>query len=252
MGKLDGKVVLVTGAAAGLGRAFCLKLAAEGANIAAVTGSNVDGLRETARQVQALSREAVAIKADIALEQDTLRMAEEAAARFGHIDVLVNNAAIYRGISRTPFDEIDPAEWDRVMAVNVKGPWLCARAVFPYMKRQGKGKIVNIASAVFFSGSRNWTHYVTSKGGVIGLTRALAQELGDHNICVNAVAPGLTLTEASKELMPDASTYSVARGCIKRAENAEDVVGIVAFLASDEADFISGQTIVVDGGRQLH
>lgn len=252
MGRLDGKVAVVTGAAAGLGRAFCLKLASEGAKIAAVTGKNAAGLNETVQLVKESGGTAIALLADISNEIDTLRMAEETASKVGAINVLVNNAAIYRGISRAPFYEIDPREWDKVLTVNVKGPWLCARAVFPYMKQQGKGKIINISSATFFSGSKNWSHYVTSKGAIVGLTRALAQELGDYNICVNAIAPGFTLTEASLELMPDAGTYGVSRGCIKRGETEEDLVGIVAFLASDEADFISGQTFVVDGGRQLH
>lgn len=252
MRRLDGKVAIVTGASAGLGRAFCLKLAREGAIIAAVTGNNAEGLNETVRLVQDAGGNAVALMADISNEIDTVRMAENAAAEFGKIDVLVNNAGVYRGITRAPFFEIDPEEWDKVMTVNVKGPWLCARAVFPYMKQQGKGKIINISSATFFSGSKNWSHYVTSKGAIIGLTRALAQELGDYNVCVNAVAPGFTLTEASLALMPNAATYGVARGCIKRGETEEDLVGVVAFLASDEADFISGQTFVVDGGRQLH
>lgn len=252
MGTLNGKVAIVTGAAAGLGRAFCLKLASEGASIVAVTANNAAGVTETARLIGEAGGSAIALMADISDELDTVQMAEEAAARFGRIDVLVNNAAIYRGIFRGAFDAIDPKEWDRVMAVNAKGPWLCTRATFPYMKERGKGKIINVASAVFFSGSRNWVHYVASKGAVIGLTRALAQELGDYNICVNAIAPGLVLTEASKELIPDAGSYGVARGCIKRPETEEDVIGLVAFLASDEADFITGQTIIVDGGRQLH
>ena len=171
--------------------------------------------------------------------------------RFGRIDVLVNNAAYYYGVARKAFTEISLEEWDRMMAVNVKGPWLCTRAVFPNMKERGKGKIINLASEVFFTGSQGFVHYVSSKGGVIGLTRALAIELGPYGICVNAVAPGYTDTEASRTIA-DVSKYDTSRTPLKRLERPEDVVGIVAFLASDESDFITGQTVLVDGGRAMH
>ena len=138
-----------------------------------------------------------------------------------------------------------------MMAVNVRGPWLCAKAVFPAMKEQGKGKIVNLASEVFFTGSHGFVHYVASKGGVIGLTRALAIELGAHGICVNAVAPGYTDTEASRTIA-DVSKYDTSKTPLRRLERPDDLVGVVAFLASDDSDFITGQTILVDGGRAMH
>jgi NAD(P)-dependent dehydrogenase (short-subunit alcohol dehydrogenase family) len=168
------------------------------------------------------------------------------------VDILLNNAGLYATLSRRPFFELAVAEWEQVMAVNLKGPWLCARAVYPLMKQQGYGKIINIASATFFSGSPLWSHYVASKGGLIGLTRSMAREVGDDGICVNAIAPGFTLTEASRTVMPDAASYGIARGAIKRAEQPEDVTGLVLFLASEAGNFITGQTIVVDGGRQLY
>ncbi len=200
MGRLDGRVALVTGAGKGLGRAFCVRLAEEGADIVAITRADIQGLEATAAEVRSLGREVFISQVDVSVEKETLRMASESVERFGRIDILVNNAAYYYGVSRKPFSEVSVDEWDRMMAVNVRGPWLCARSVFPEMKRLGKGKIVNLASEVFFTGSHGFVHYVASKGGVIGLTRALAVELGPHGICVNAVAPGFTDTEASRTI----------------------------------------------------
>jgi 3-oxoacyl-[acyl-carrier protein] reductase len=251
MGRLEGRVAIVTGAGKGLGKAFCLGLAREGADIVAVTRADMEGLQDTAKAVRALGREAIVSQVDVSNEDDTLRMASEAMARFGRIDILVNNAAYYYGVTRRSFTEISGAEWDRMMGVNVKGPWLCARAVFPVMKQQGKGKIINLASEVFFTGSQGFVHYVSSKGGVIGLTRALAIELGPHGICINAVAPGYTDTEASRTIA-DVSKYDTSRTPLRRLESPEDLVGIVNFLASDESDFITGQTVLVDGGRAMH
>ncbi|HLB49428.1 MAG TPA: SDR family oxidoreductase [Anaerolineales bacterium] len=244
-------MAIVTGAARGLGRAFCLGLAKEGAVVSAAD-LDLAGAQETAEQIVAGGGQAIAVSVDVSDEAATQRMAAQTAERWGRIDILINNAAIYAGLERKMFDAISPAEWDRVMAVNLKGPWLCARAVFPWMKAQKSGKIINVASAVFFSGSALWAHYVASKGGVIGLTRALAKEVGDYGITINAIAPGFTLTEASQSLIPNAERYGVDRGAIKRAEQAEDLVGVAVFLASPASDFITGQTIVVDGGRQLH
>lgn len=192
-----------------------------------------------------------AARVDVASEESTLAMAEHVMAQFGGLDVLVNNASLYAGLERKPFDQIDPAVWDRVMNVNLKGPWLCARAVAPLLRARGAGRIVNIASATVMSGSPQWAHYVASKGGVIALTRVLAKELGADNITVNAIAPGFTLTEASLGLMENAASYGVDRGSIKRAQQPDDVVGAALFLASDAAAFITGQTLVVDGGRQF-
>jgi NAD(P)-dependent dehydrogenase (short-subunit alcohol dehydrogenase family) len=241
----------VTGAAGGLGRAFCLALAAAGARLVAADLSG-QGAMQTAEAVSAAGGEALAVAVDVTNLAETERMAATALDRWGQVDILVNNAGLYATLARRPFFELSPEEWDRVMAVNLKGPWLCARAVYPAMKQQGYGKIINIASATFFSGSPLWSHYVASKGGLIGLTRSMAREVGDDGICVNAIAPGFTLTEASRSVMPDAEAYGVARGAIKRAELPEDVVGLVVFLASDASNFITGQTIVVDGGRQLY
>jgi NAD(P)-dependent dehydrogenase (short-subunit alcohol dehydrogenase family) len=244
-------VAIVTGAAGGLGRAFCLALAQKGAHVV-VADLDYAGAEQTVEMLNESGNDGIAIAVDVSDETATLQMAAQAVERWGRIDILVNNAAIYAGLERKPFDAISIEEWDQVMAVNLKGPWLCTRAVFPLMKIQGKGKIINIASAVFYSGSPLWSHYVSSKGGLIGLTRSLAKELGNEKITVNAVAPGFTMTEASEQLIPDAVNYGVQRGSIKRSEQPEDLVGAVLFLASDSSDFITGQTIIIDGGRQFN
>lgn len=249
--RLKDKVAIVTGAAKGLGREFSIGMAKEGAKIMAVTRKDLANLERTVKEIQSLGGVAKPLQADVAVENDTKRIAEETFKTFGKIDILVNCAAIYDGLVRKPFTEIDPNEWDLVMSVNVKGPWLCTRAVFPYMKQQGKGKIVNLSSEVFFTGSHGFIHYVASKGGVIGLTRALAIELGPHNININAVAPGFTDTEASRSLA-DVTKYDVSKTPLKRLEQPNDLLGAVIFLASDESNFITGQTLLVDGGRAMH
>ena len=249
--RLKDKVAIVTGGAKGLGRAFAVQMAAEGARVMVVTRKDLDNLKETVRQIEDLGGQATSFQADVSKEADTLAMAEEALKAFGRIDILVNNAAVYDGITRKPFYEIDPAEWDLVMAVNVKGAFLTTRAVFPSMKKQGYGKIVNLASEVFFTGSHGFAHYVSSKGGIIGLTRALAVELGPYNICINCVAPGSTDTEASRGL-GDVNKYDTSKTPLRRLEKPEDLTGAAVFLASSESDFMTGQTLLVDGGRAMH
>ncbi len=247
---LDGQVALITGAAGGLGRAFALAFAAAGAHVV-LADRNEAGALAVAAEVSARGDRALAVVADVTSAAATAILAERAVAWGGGIDILVNNAAIYAGLERRPFWELDEATWDRVLAVNLKGTWLCAKAVFPAMQRRGRGKIVNIASATVFSGSPLWAHYVASKGAVIALTRTMAREAGDHGITVNALAPGFTLTDASLGLIEDAASYGVSRGAIKRAAYADDIVGAALFLASPASDFVTGQTLIVDGGRQF-
>jgi NAD(P)-dependent dehydrogenase (short-subunit alcohol dehydrogenase family) len=251
MKHLEGKVAIVTGGGKGLGRAFCEGFAREGARVLAVTRKDIQGLEETVRRVRALGGEAEHLQIDVTSKAGTDKMAKYAIDRFGRIDILVNNAAFYYGVERKGFDEISEEEWDMMMAVNVKGTWLSIKAVFPYMKQAGKGKIVNLTSEVFFTGSHGFAHYVATKGAVVGLTRALAVELGPHNICINAVAPGFTDTEASRTIA-DVAKYDTSKTPLKRLGTAEDIVGATVFLSSDAADFITGQTILVDGGRAMH
>ncbi|WP_296630477.1 3-oxoacyl-ACP reductase family protein [Rhodoluna sp.] len=247
--ELNDKVVIITGAAGGLGREFALGFAAEGAKIIAADLQEA-GLAETVKLVEAAGGQAKAIQVDVTKKQSTDNLAEEAIKAFGRIDVLVNNAAIYATIKREKFTDIDPDDWDRVMAVNVKGAWLCSASVYPKMTQPG-GRIVNIASATVFSGSPLWMHYVASKSAVIGLTRVMAKEVGASGVTVNAIAPGFTLTDASLSLIENAENYGVDRGALKRASQPEDIVGAAIFLASTKADFITGQTLVVDGGKQF-
>jgi len=244
---LKDKVVIITGAAGGLGKAFALAFANEGAKVA-VCDKNIKGATETAQEI---GNDAIAIEVDVANEASTQAMAQVVADKFGKIDVLVNNAAIYATIQRKPFYEISEAEWDLVMNVNLKGVWMVSKAVFPFMKAANAGKIINISSATVMSGSPQWSHYVASKGGVIGFTRSMAKEVGDFNINVNAIAPGFTLTDASLSLIENAQKYGVDRGAIKRPSSAEDIVGTALYLASSASDFVTGQTIVVDGGKQF-
>lgn len=250
MKRLEGKVAIVTGAGRGLGRVFCAGLAREGAKVLA-TDKDMGGLGETVREIREAGSEGELLQIDVTSTEQTEKMASFAKDRFGRIDVLINNAAFYGGLKRMTFYEVSEEEWDKLMAVNVKGIWQCVKAVFPFMKAQGKGKIVNMSSEVFFTGSHGFVHYVTSKGAVVGLTRALAVELGPHNICINAVAPGFTDTEGSRTIA-DVSVYDTSKTPLRRLGVAEDIVGAALFFSSDEADFITGQTILVDGGRAMH
>jgi NAD(P)-dependent dehydrogenase (short-subunit alcohol dehydrogenase family) len=250
-GALDGRCALITGAGGGLGRAFALGFARAGAGVVAADLDSEAAAATCAVVADEVpGARAVPVTVDVSVEESTREMARAAIEAFGTVDALVNNAAVYAGLERRPFDEIEVADWDRVMAVNLRGPWLCAKACAPAL-RDGGGAIVNVASATVMSGSPMWAHYVASKSALIGLSRVMARELGDDRVRVNVLAPGFTLTQASRDLIPDADSYGVSRGAIKRGLQPEDIVGTAVFLASEASAMITGQTVIVDGGRQF-
>ena len=248
MRQLEGKVAIVTGAAQGIGRAIAEGLAREGARIVVVD-------LERAEEAAAAFADGVAVTADVSSEEDTARMASEVLERCGSIDVLVNNAGLYASLPMRPFTEIPLEEWRQVMDVNVASMFLASRAVVPAMRAQGGGKIVNISSGTPFRGVPFLLHYVTSKGAIVAFTRALAKELGKDEINVNCVAPGFTMSEgvmAHPEVIEALRTPSVAARTIQRDQVPEDVVGAVVFLCTPAAGFITGQTMVIDGGQYFH
>jgi 3-oxoacyl-[acyl-carrier protein] reductase len=251
--RLEKQVIVVTGGGLGIGKAYCERLASEGASIV-VADINAEAAEAVAAELRAAESDALAVRTDVRDEQSTAQMVQTALERFGRIDGLVNNAGMYQrpAVTRGPFEEISVAEWDAVMSVNLRGVFLCTKAVVPHMKQQRRGKIVNISSSTVFSGTPRFAHYVTSKAGVIGFTRVLAKELGEWNINVNAVAPGLTLSldEESDDMMEYHQTRAGQRA-LKRLETPQDLVGTVAFLCSPDSDFMTGQTLVVDGGLSL-
>ena len=248
--RLKDKVAIVTGSAQGMGRAFALRLAKEGAK---VTICDILDCEPAAKEIKAAGGEALALKTDVTSEKDTVEMAKRTFEYFGTIDILVNNAAIFGGIEFRPFDEIPAAEWDKIISVNLTGIFMASKAVAPYMRKQGKGKIVNISSGVAFSGLPFFLHYTTSKGGVVSLTRGLARELGEFGINVNAVAPGMVWTEATQAMVPEEfAKENVKKQCIKKIVQPEDVAAAVLFFASDESDLIAGQILLVNGGEVLH
>jgi NAD(P)-dependent dehydrogenase (short-subunit alcohol dehydrogenase family) len=246
--RLEGRVAIVTGGARHIGAAYCRRFATEGAGV--VIADILDG-DSVVEEIRSKGGRALALKVDVSSEQDANRMAAEAVKAFGRIDILVNNAAIFINIQRHPFYEITSEEWDRVSAVNIKGPFLCAKAVFPQMKEQKYGKIINVSSSTAYWGTPNFLHYVASKAALIGMTRSLAREVGEYGICVNAIAPGLVEHEGQNA--PQALTdLQLKARSIKRLETPEDLFGTVVFLASSDSDFMTGQTIVVDGGSVFH
>jgi NAD(P)-dependent dehydrogenase (short-subunit alcohol dehydrogenase family) len=248
MGALDGRVAIVTGGSQGIGRALADGLAREGARIVV---ADLRGAEEAASGYPG----GLGVTADVANEEDVQRLVDETVGRLGRIDVLVNNAGLYASLAMRPFTEIPLAEWRQVMDVNVASMFLTCRAVVPVMRGQGGGKIVNISSGTPFRGVPFLLHYVTSKGAIVALTRALAKELGKDAIHVNCVAPGFTMSDGVKEhpeVIEKLREASVAARTIQRDQEPEDVVGAVVYLCSPAADFVTGQTIVIDGGQYFH
>lgn len=250
---LSDKRVLVTGAAGGLGLAIAEGFLNAGAHVM-LADINAEGIHESVNTLQTQHGVSNVFSGvvDVTNTNSCQALANTVQESLGGLDVLVNNAAIYAGLERKPMEALDEAVWDQVMAVNVKGPWQVSRAMTPLMREAGGGAIVNVSSATVMSGSPQWLHYVASKGAVISMTRAMARELGDDNIRVNVMAPGFTLTEASLGLIENAENYGVTRGALKRSAQAEDMVGTALYLASPLAGFVTGQTMVVDGGREFN
>jgi 3-oxoacyl-[acyl-carrier protein] reductase len=250
MKRLEGRVAIVTGGGHGIGKFYARRLADEGARVVI---AEIDG--KAAESVAARIPGSLALRTDVSDPASVEAMAAKTLERFGRIDVLVNNAAIFATIpmSRSPFDQIDPAEWDRMMAVNLRGTWLAVRAVIPQMRKQQYGKIINISSGTALKGSASRIHYVTSKAGILGFTRTLAMEVGKDNICVNCIAPGSTLSEENAdEALVKYRQAAASTRALQRMQTPEDLVGAVAFFASSDSDFITGQTLVVDGGAHMH
>lgn len=240
---LEGKVAVVTGAAQGIGLEYARGFAAEGGRVVVAD----------VREATELPQGAVFVKTDVTDEASVENLAQETLRRFGGLDVLVNNAAIYAGIKRRPWDEIGLDEWERMLRVNVTGSWLCARACARPMKERRSGAIVNVASGVAFTTPVGTAHYNVSKAAVIGLTRTLAKELGDFGIRVNAISPGLVWNASSRGQTSDEYGEVIARSrCLKRHLMPEDLVGTVLYLASDAARFVTGQNLLVDGGAVFH
>ena len=249
MGRLAGKVAIVTGGAKGLGAAFSMALGVEGATV--VVADVVDGGKLVQRIGEA-GAEAFEVPTDVSEEAAVEALVRSTLDRCGQIDVLVNNAALYSTLPVVAFQDIDADLWDRVMAVNVRGSFLAAKHVAPAMIERRSGKIINISSGTAFKGQpTRMAHYITSKGAIVALTRALSRELGDHGICVNTLAPGLILSDSilqNPEHLEVARAKVVASRALKRDGYPRDLVGALLFLASADSDFVTGQTIAVDGG----
>lgn len=243
------RVVLITGAAQGIGRELARQYAAAGA-ISVVADMNGDAAKRVEAEITARGGRAMALQANVADPDAVAAMTKAIVDKHGRIDVLINNAAIFAALDKRKFDLIPLDEWDRVMRVNINGPFLCARAVAPVMRKVGWGRIINIASDAVTKGVMNYMHYVTSKSAMIGFTNAMARELGEDGINVNCIRPGAVATEVDRAVNPTQGLRDsqIAQQCIKRGMLPTDLVGIMLFLSSPASDFITGQTIACDGG----
>lgn len=252
---LEQRVVIVTGGGRGIGKVYSQACAEAGMRVV-LADIHLEAAEEVAAAIRAEGGEARALHTDITKPESTKAMAEATVEAYGRIDGLVNNASLMSSLPRRPWTEIPVEEWDRVMAVDLRGLFNCCLSVYPHMKAQGKGKIVNISSSRFFEGTPKRLHYTTAKGGVIGFTRALSREVGEDNINVNVVLPGLTLSEtqlatSDPKHLEAQEEYNQQRA-LKRAQYPEDLVGAVLFLLSSASDFMTGQSLLVDGGKSMN
>ena len=247
MRRMTGKVAVVTGAAQGIGRAYAESLAAQGAQVIV---ADVQDTEEPVAAIKAARGEAIGLKVDVTSDESLLAMVQEAESAFGPIEILVNNAAVFAKLVLKPFSQISNDEWDLVMRVNARGPFQAAKAVVPSMKKNGRGKIINISSGTVLRGAPMFLHYVSSKGAVIAQTRALSRELAADNIHVNTIVIGFTESEGVKahEQLGAARVPTLAMRAIQRDMLPEDLLGTMLFLSSEDSDFITGQSINVDGG----
>jgi len=250
MGRLDGRSIIVTGAAQGIGAVYARALAAEGARLSIC---DLTEPRSVADEIRAAGGEAISLVTDVTSSAAVAALVKATVAAYGTVHGLVNNAAMFGSLALKPFMEIESAEWDKVMAVNTRGVFECVKAVVPAMRAQQYGKIINIASGTVFKGTTHLLHYVASKGAVVAMTRVMARELGGDNILVNCIAPGLTLSAAVQATYTRAGIdRTTATRALKRDEVPEDLIGALIFFASGESDFITGQTLLVDGGSVMH
>ncbi len=246
---LQDRTVVITGAATGIGQGFALASCAHGANVVVADIGPAD---ETVQRVQQAGGQALYVQTDVSDAASVDRMAQQAVERFGRIDGLINNAAYFREVKLTEFEQIDPVVWDRIFAVNVKGVWHCCKAVMPAMRRQGSGAILNIASVVAVAGQPGYLHYVASKGAVLSMTKGLAKEVGKYGVRVNCIAPGFVITDATRDRPVEWQQSFLKARAIGREQRPDDLVGTAVYLLSDLASFVSGQTIVVDGGHIMY
>lgn len=241
------KVVIVTGGAKGIGLSYVRDLADRGYRLVV---ADISDASEAAEEASRRGAEAISVHVDIAEEDSTVAMAEAALSRFGRIDGLVNNAGYFSEIHKSPFDEISVDEWDKAFAVNVRGTWLCCKAVAPTMKSQRSGRIINTSSMTVPTGIPHFLHYVASKSAIVGLTRSLARELGDYGIAVNTVSPDyIPHDEAYAGRQPEMAAFIREQRAFRRDQEPQDMAGVVAFLLGDDSDFITGQNFYVNGGR---
>ncbi|GHC36318.1 3-oxoacyl-ACP reductase [Alcaligenes pakistanensis] len=250
--RFENKTVLITGAGQGIGRAYAHEFAKAGAAVV-IADLNIEKAQAVAAEILAENGKALAVKVDVSDDKSTAEMVAQAVKAFGTVDVLINNAAVFSTLKMKPFEEIDADEWDFVMGVNARGVFNCVKAVSPFMKKQQSGKIINISSSVVVTGRANYAHYVASKGAVVALTRALATELGEYCINVNAISPHGIVTEVPRDtIRPEQWDAIIAAQTLKRKGDVSDMIGATMFLASDDSKYITGQTLNVDAGLRFN